>query len=301
MIIYVLANPSAGNGEALTIVQEIQQTYPQVILRCYITTKKQDEVQQVKAILSTFRLERDRLLIVGGDGTLSKTLSAWLSDFPFVYVPTGSGNDFARSAAIQSWQGVMNSMLEEDPVPICVLNSSQGVIINSFDIGYPAQIITNSEASRIKKWLNRLKIGRWAYLFFGIVPLFQSSSSSVVVETKEQILQLDHLFFLSVANNTYFGGGIMIWPTAHISQFQLDIVYVTTESMFQRIQVMWNIIFKRHYQSPLLHHLTAENVKLTLPFKTVIQIDGELYEMKSTTISYQTRYCYLERQKRCTN
>lgn len=96
-------------------------------------------------------------------------------------------------------------------------------------------------------------------------------------------------------------GGIMIWPTAHISQFQLDIVYVTATSRFQRIQAMWDMIMKRHYFSSLLNHLVAEEVSLLFPLKTTIQIDGELYTINDTTITYQTRYCYLERKNQCTS
>ncbi|MBF0778356.1 diacylglycerol/lipid kinase family protein [Streptococcus cuniculi] len=301
MIVYILANPRAGNGKAVTIIRDIQAAYPQVEIRSYLTISKNDEYAQVEAILSVFRKESDRFLILGGDGTLSKVLSIWPKDIPFAYYPTGSGNDFARAIGITSWQQVMNNLLETRPVPICLLTIPSGVVVNSLDIGYPARVIAHSEKSAIKKWFNRLKIGKLTYIFFGILGLLDSAQLSVLIETNHQVMKLEHLFFLSIANNTYFGGGIMIWPEAHITASQIDLVYVSAHSLSQRIRALLDLLLKRHKTSSVLHHVTAERVRLCLPDEMVAQVDGELQTIDDWTITCQTRYYYLGEERRCTN
>ncbi|MER0122172.1 diacylglycerol kinase family protein [Streptococcus sp. ZJ93] len=296
MIVYILANPHAGNGQAFTIVKNIREMYPQVWIESYVTTSKNDEYAQVEAILSVFRKDQDRFLILGGDGTLSKVLAIWPKEFPFAYFPTGSGNDFARAVGIQSWQQVMETILTTPPVPVCVLSLPEGVVINSLDIGYPARVIAHSEKTAFKKWFNRLKIGKLTYIFFGVLGLFNSSQLSACIEVNQQKMELEHLFFLSVANNTYFGGGIMIWPDAHIKTPQMDLVYVSAPSIFQRIKALLELILKRHKTSSVLHHITAETIKLTLPHKIVAQVDGELQMIQEMTISCQTRYYYLGKE-----
>lgn len=297
MIIYILANPHAGNGQAFAIIRDIQKTYPQVEIASYLTTKKDDEYAQVDAILSSFRKKCDRFLILGGDGTLSKVLSVLPTDIPFAYYPTGSGNDFARATGIQSWQQVMDNLLETSPVPVCLLIIPSGVVVNSLDIGYPARVIAHSEKSTIKKWFNRLKIGKLTYIFFGFLGLFNPSQLSAVVEMDNQTLELEHLFFLSVANNTYFGGGIMIWPEARITKSQMDIVYVSATSIRQRIGALLDLILKRHKKSSVLHHVIAERLRLRLPQEVVTQVDGELQTIEELSISCQTRYYYLGKEE----
>ncbi|MGT2964800.1 diacylglycerol/lipid kinase family protein [Streptococcus acidominimus] len=296
MIVYILANPLAGNGQAFAIIKDIQKTYPQVRIESYLTQRRDDEYRQVKEILSVFQENSDRFLILGGDGTLSKVLSVWPREIPFAYYPTGSGNDFARATGVKDWRQVMEHLLETAPVPICVLEVPDGVVVNSLDIGYPARVIAHSEKSAVKRWFNRLKIGKLTYIFFGIFGLVNASQLSALVKTNDQTRELEHLFFLSIANNTYFGGGIMIWPEAHITKPQMDLVYVSAISMSQRITALLDLILKRHKRSSVLHHVTAERVCLRLPHETVAQVDGELQTITEVAITCQTRYYYLGKE-----
>ena len=55
----------------------------------------------------------DQLIILGGDGTISLALNALPDDLCFGYIPSGSGNDFARSLGlsfdpIQAFKNIYN-------------------------------------------------------------------------------------------------------------------------------------------------------------------------------------------------
>lgn len=74
MTLYILANPHAGNKNASTIVGQIQEFYHTEDISVFYTEQKDDEKKQVINILRSFK-ESDHLMIIGGDGTLSKVMT----------------------------------------------------------------------------------------------------------------------------------------------------------------------------------------------------------------------------------
>ena len=293
MKLYILANPKAGSHTADDVIAFITATYPQIQLQVHYTVGIDDEYRQIEEIVENFVIEQDKLLILGGDGTLSKSLKYLPVTIPFAYYPTGSGNDFARSMGIDRIEQIIEALLSDRIQSITVLASNLGVVVNSLDMGYSAQVVAYSANSTVKKWLNRIKLGKLTYLFFGIRSLLSRAKLTVrlTINGQEQILK--DLFFLSVANNTYFGGGIMIWPEASAYKEQIDIVWFQRGNLFQRIQALLALLLKKHQQSPLLHHTCAQAVTIEAEQELTVQMDGELCQAKEITLSCQERQIYL--------
>ncbi|HEL2058556.1 TPA: hypothetical protein TY768_001753 [Streptococcus suis] len=292
MKLFILANPQAGSQGAQSLIQEISDTYPQLAPTIFLTRGVDDEYRQIQAILAEFEPVQDALLILGGDGTLSKTLTALPENIPFAYFPTGSGNDFARTLAIKDIRQVMEALIEKRTTPITVLQSNFGVVVNSLDLGFAAQVIAYSEGSRTKRWLKTVGLGKIAYLLFGLKSLFGQSPLSVQVELDGEHMRLDRLFFLSLANNPYFGGGIMIWPDASPFQAQLHLVWFATGSLFYRITALLEMIFHRHKSSKIIQHCIAKEVTVIADEVIAIQIDGEVVEAREIVLNCQERRIY---------
>ena len=293
MRVFVLANPKAGSHQARKYIQDIQKTYPQLDIKVYLTQGPDDEKNQVAAILKEFTLQ-DRLLVLGGDGTLSKTLTAWPVQYPFAYFPTGSGNDFAKSMDIHQLDQIMEALVRDKKESIFVLHSSLGVIINTLDMGFAAQVIAHATDSRLKDVLNTIKLGKLTYLLCAIRSLLSHQAFDLSLEVDGRRETIRNLFFFSIANNTYFGGGIMIWPEARASQKQLDLVYIedAPAPLSQRILALLDLVFKRHRQSHRIKHVTGERVAIDLEETFILQLDGELSRAKSLTITCQERFIY---------
>ncbi|HEM5054022.1 TPA: hypothetical protein U1216_001384, partial [Streptococcus suis] len=109
----------------------------------------------------------------------------------------------------------------------------------------------------------------------------------------EKSYQLDNLFFISVANSLYFGGGIMIWPTASAKKKEVDIVYFKNGNFYQRLQSLLALLTKRHESSHTIQHLTGVDVVLKSKEKLLLQIDGETCIANEVTLTYQERSMYL--------
>lgn len=74
MTLYILANPNAGSHTAEHIIFKIKESYPQLAVNIFMTVGPEDEKIQIEAILKEFVSSEDKLMILGGDGTLSKAL-----------------------------------------------------------------------------------------------------------------------------------------------------------------------------------------------------------------------------------
>lgn len=293
MTLFVLYHPLAGNGRAGQLVATIQQAYPQLTYRLYPTEKAGTEKDLVAAILAYFSPETDQFLVIGGDGTLSKTLAVWPATFPLAYLPAGSGNDFARSLGGLPMETVMAALLSSQSRPITVLKSPQGqVVVNSFDVAYAAQTVALTETSPLKTWLNQLGLGRLIYVIFGLVALFRTPLARLLVTLDGQVHDLDQLFFCSVANNTYFGGGVTIWPTSHVTKSYLCLVYAKDRGFFGNVQTLLSLLFNRHEKIPRLQHLKGQSIQITAASPLLAQIDGESCQVRELTLTCQQRQLF---------
>ncbi|MEX2785523.1 diacylglycerol kinase family protein [Streptococcus sp. H49] len=294
MTIYIIANPHAGRHQARLIVEQIKELSSAQDIKSFYTRYKDDERRQVNTILQDFQ-EKDFLLIIGGDGTLSKVLYYLPENIPFAYYPTGSGNDFARALAIPSNLNSILTLIQSRSVrEMTVFVYEKGLLLNSLDVGFAARVIHKAEGSALKTILNKYRLGRLTYLAVAAKSLFSNPTADITVKNKDgSIKHYNKSFFFSLANNTYFGGGIMIWPTASVFDKKLDFIYARGETFSRRIRILLALVLKKHQKSPYLHHEKIEEVSLEMPKDTLIEIDGEIVTTEKITLKAQKRYIYL--------
>ncbi len=293
MTLYIIANPHAGNHGAKQIINEIEK---QDVESCiFLTQYKNNEAQQVKKILKTFEASKDNILIVGGDGTLSKVLHHLPAEIPFAYYPVGSGNDFARALHLTTDLEKMLVSLNKTPKEITVYSYQEGLILNSLDLGFAAGVVNQAANSTLKTVLNKCRLGKLTYIAMAIQFLLKNPiKASVSLESSEeaQMTLTDHFFF-SLANNTYFGGGIMIWPTATVHSENLECVYAKGDTFLQRLSVLLTLVLKKHEKSSLLNHSSVKKINLKFPEQSLIEIDGEIVSLEEITLLPQKRYIHL--------
>ncbi|MCC9885002.1 acylglycerol kinase family protein, partial [Streptococcus agalactiae] len=129
MTLYIIANPHAGNKNASTIVGKIQELYHTEDISVFYTEQKDDEKKQVINILRSFK-ESDHLMIIGGDGTLSKVMTYLPQHIPCAYYPVGSGNDFARALKIPNLKETLTAIQTERLKEINCFIYDKGLILN---------------------------------------------------------------------------------------------------------------------------------------------------------------------------
>lgn len=289
MTVYVLVNPRAGSQKSDKIIQSIQKECTSV--KIFQTRWKDDESEQLSRILSDFSTTSDQFAIIGGDGTLSKVLTQLPKDIPFAYFPAGSGNDFARSLNI-SVESSLQALTACKTTEISLLEYEGGIVVNSLDAGFAAQVIAYSESSNLKKYLNFFHLGKLTYLVFAIRTIFTRHSVDLEMMVDGKKYVLNDLFFFSLANGTYFGGGIMIWPDSGVHKTSFDIVYIQRQHFMKNILSLLDILLKRHKSSKMIRHISGEQASISFLQNQFIQVDGEMNQLLETHITSHLRQMY---------
>ncbi|MBM7641879.1 diacylglycerol/lipid kinase family protein [Streptococcus loxodontisalivarius] len=294
MTLYIIANPYAGNGRAKTVVKEVERiwTFSQVVP--FYTQKNGDEKKQVQKLEKMFRLKEDYLLVLGGDGTLSKVLSCLARDIPFAYYPLGSGNDFARVLPNYGLKDLLAAMQKRASIELFLYAYEGGIILNSLDTGFAAWVIQSAEHSKLKKTLKRWGLGSLAYIFYGVLGIFLAPTADLYLENQAgQKKSLSQLFFFSLANNRYFGGGIMIWPQASAFKEGLDMVYGQKLGILKRINFLLALLLRKHRKRQFIRHEEVERLVLEVDESCLVQVDGEMVAERYFELVRESRQIYL--------
>ncbi|KXT77777.1 diacylglycerol/lipid kinase family protein [Streptococcus sp. DD13] len=293
-MLFILGNPNAGDKRSQQKINEIKETYPQLEIKVFLTSAKDQEKEVVQAILEQYQDELDQLLIIGGDGTLSKVLRYWPAQFPFAYLPSGTGNDFEKGYSLPQISDLMRAIEHQSTAEITVLHSEDWVVVNSLGAGFDARVIEQSDKMTVlKKFLNQLHIGWLLYPILGIFSMFSRKTVSLTLtDEKGQEYQYKHLFLFVLANNRFFGGGILIWPDSSITKSQIDMVYSPYKSIFRNILCLLQLLFHRQATSRIIHHQVFHTLKITFPDEEGVQIDGEFVKIKEIQLKPQLRKIY---------
>ena len=177
------------------------------------------------------------LIVLGGDGTLNEVINGLAqNDFSHIilgYIPTGSGNDFARGLGISSnVTACMHSILSPSKFALVDVGLSQTLegkryFLVSSGIGYDADICRNVMKTPMKKVLNRLKLGKLTYVFVALKLLlgYQCCPVSVRID-KKKVYRLPRFYFLAGMNMKQVGGGVKFCPQAQFQDGLLEVCLV---------------------------------------------------------------------------
>ncbi|MBA2274367.1 MAG: hypothetical protein H0W21_10775 [Actinobacteria bacterium] len=215
MKILLIANPSSGGSEGDTVASLEE------------TLAESGDVRRVEPSLEGFKLEvtqaardRDMVVVAGGDGTFSRVVNAFetrLDDIVFALVPTGTGNDLARtlhlsgdpsSAANIATGGVERSI----DVGRATGAGVQGLFVNACLAGFPVamnEAVDQGMKSRLGPlafWVGGAKVA---------AALPRSTVTLNGVEVRDCVA-------VGVGNGMTSGGGVRLWPQAVIDDGILD-------------------------------------------------------------------------------
>ncbi|MDZ7376437.1 MAG: acylglycerol kinase family protein, partial [candidate division KSB1 bacterium] len=102
MKILMVVNPEAGGGKGAKIVNQVRNEF--LIRSCEVLevrTKLQRKGKETlaygwKEFLKTFSQPPERLVVVGGDGTLNEVVNGLNERVPVAFIPAGTASVFAK-------------------------------------------------------------------------------------------------------------------------------------------------------------------------------------------------------------
>ncbi|MEQ8791522.1 MAG: YegS/Rv2252/BmrU family lipid kinase [Pirellulaceae bacterium] len=169
-----------------------------------------------------------RLIVAGGDGTITKVITSLAPDFGQVelaIVPLGTGNDFARSLSIDAAD--IASALENAtfgaarPVDLVRITDEAGTgyLINAASGGVAGKVAAEVDSD------DKQVLGPFAYWLAAVNELTDLQEYRVSLDLDDEHVQLD-VYGMYFANGRYVGGGFTVAPDALLDDGLLDITTI---------------------------------------------------------------------------
>ena len=298
---FVINNPYAGDGVHSSIVLNIKNT-PNIVA-WHDTDYAGHAMYLAKKLAKTIDDPTAVVLVIGGDGTLNDVLNGLLQfkrdvKLPIAYIPTGSGNDFARGINLGTAEQAVSHLKRVTQAQMLNIGKINGdaphrttkYFVNSIGIGFDAAVVAQTNQTALKKRLNKLGCGSLSYLLSVLCVFFKQHDFQMTLMNGEDYIQIPHAFLVTLTNQVYFGGGIAILPGADAHQNELDMV-VAEKMSFIQFLAMFASLKKNggHLQFKSVHKISlARGANIHVRDIQPGQIDGE--ELGNGTFSFNIDY-----------
>lgn len=289
-MIHFIVNPHARSGEALALWNELENILNEKSTEYIVHyTEYAGHAIRLADELSRNASETNHVNIgiFGGDGTVNEVYNGISVNHRYItlgYIPTGSGNDFARGLSIpRDSKEALNALLKA----AAVKSVEHGIATNasfsrkfavSCGIGYDADVTYRVYNSKLKKSLNKLKLGKLVYTVLGVLQVFISPKLSAhIVIDENTVIDTDCFYFASIHVLKYEGGG---WPFAlHAdpSDGKLSVCMLHDTSRLSLIINLLSCIFNKHEGRKGVSFYNCKNISIKLNAKTHSHTDGECF------------------------
>ena len=283
---YFIINPNSRSGQGMDTWKNAERILKEkaVEYEAYFTeyTGHASRLARQIAALSV----PCTLGVVGGDGTLNEVVNG-LADTEYShitlgYIPTGSGNDFARGLHLSSdVQSCMDSILAPREIVSVDLGLSRTkdnvrYFLVSSGIGYDADICRNVIKTPMKKALIRLHMGKLTYVYVALKLLlgYQCCPVSVRIDKKE-IHRLPRFYFLAGMNMKQEGGGVRFCPGARYQDGLLDVCLVGDLPKAKILTLFPTAFIGKHTRFHGIHMYRCRRIDIISEKPLPIHCDGE--------------------------
>ena len=291
-----IVNPHSRSGKAAEIWEKLKKHLEekQIAFDFALTERAGHATLLTREAMEAFRAAgtdplQNRLVLLGGDGTLNEALNGMNFQVPFSlgYIPTGSGCDFARGMGLPTEpEQALQAILQADSIRLldcgCV-DTGDGPrrFAVSCGVGYDAAVCHQSFDDPSKEFFNRIHMGKLSYLWIGLQQIIRLHPADgrlkvQLPEGKTEELELKDIGFVSAHIQPYEGGGFKFAPKADPADGLLDVCAVTESSSGRIVRPLLASIFEKHLSCRGVHYFQCREAELTLKAPLPGHADGEL-------------------------
>lgn len=224
-------------------------------------------------------LKPDRVVAVGGDGTLKIVAEQLLSTgIPLGVLPAGSANGMARELGIPAdIQGSLAVVVDGTPKPtdIILLNDSD-ICLHLSDIGLNAQVVKHYQQNNWR--------GMLGYLRSVVKSLKRRRQLRVEINAGNDCIQRVALMVV-LANARMYGTGAIINPDGDLSDGKFEVVIFRRLTIWGILKMFWRY---KPFDPKNIEIFTATSVTIETHRRAYFQIDGE-YRGRINKVSAQIR------------
>lgn len=274
-----IVNPTAGNGYALKIEEQIKaemarRELPYAILH----TDAPGHATELSAAAAK-GADCSGVIAVGGDGTAFEVACGLMNTgVPMGIIPAGTGNDFIKTVSIPKKPlEALEFILTHKPRPVDVGGLNDRLFLNVCGTGFDVTVLDYTLAA--KKYCR----GLLPYLI-GLIRGIAHYKPVHVRFTADGHTEEREVLICSIANGQFFGGGIAICPEASADDGMLDLVVVEHKPRWQLPFLVPALLMGRILSFSFTTHKRCKAVEIFSEGMR-LNIDGEIQNIDSAKFS----------------
>lgn len=296
---HFIVNPNSRSGLGKEVWNDIEKTLnlKNIEYKVYFTKYQRHATKIVAEITSDG--EEHKIVALGGDGTIGEVVTG-ITDPEKVtlgYIPIGSGNDFARGLRIpKDTAAALDVILYSTyrkKLNLGVLtapDTSRRFAVSS-GFGYDAEICHKVVVSPLKKFLNKLKLGKLAYVSLSLSTLYtmEPKEATLILDDEKEI-HFDKMFFATAMNLPYEGGGCKFCPKAKSDDDLLDVIVIADIKKVGALPILLTVYAGLHTRLPGVHLYKCKKAEIKSAKPLSIHSDGEpIFQQETVTFSLEEK------------
>lgn len=285
-MVYVLSNHSAG-GDFLKNEERVREVFAGEEIEFFMCADVADKRTFLEMIT-----EEDKLVIIGGDGTLNKFVNS-IDDvdypFPIYCYAGGTGNDFINDVSGDTSSFVLiNEYIKK--LPTVLVNGGEYRFINGVGYGLDGYCCEIGDEKREKtgKAPNYLKIA-----LGGLLGGYKPRNARVTIDGV--VREYKNVWLAPAMNGRFYGGNMMITPTQNRLNPERKISFAVAHAK-SPISILAKLptVFKGNHlkYTKIFEIIEGKEIRVEFDTPCALQIDGEtvkdvkFYEAKSFAVTH---------------
>lgn len=267
----LVLNRNSGKGKISNKFQEFKALCDSQNIKYQVIDERSAEhtERRFQSELSSGKIEA--VVAFGGDGLISLCLQKVAgSEIGLTVVPTGTGNDFARSigtygkSTVKIFNSVNNSNKTKIDVALCESDKKR----------YFVQVLSIGFDAAVNKFANNMKYPRGKIKYTIAMLLLLPRAKNIDFEVKQDSDSIKiRSMLVAVANGSTYGGGMKILPDSSFRDGLLDLLYVDPVSKLTLLSIFPRVFKGTHTKHPAVHLLRSAKFEITA--STDSYADGE--------------------------
>ncbi len=218
----------------------------------------------------------ERIVVVGGDGTLHQLLPALLEGaHTLALIPAGSGDDSARALGLRGlpWARAMSRALTGEALAVDIgwasTEHEERPFFSSLAAGFDAAVA--QRASAAPGWLRGLP----RYLLATLREVAALRSFDLRVALDDEPLHEGAALFASAFNTASYGAGMPAMPEARIDDGRLHLLLAGRFGRVATLAMLPRLLLGRHLGHARVKHAAFEKLRIESTTSLPLAADGE--------------------------
>jgi YegS/Rv2252/BmrU family lipid kinase len=263
----LLVNPSSAGGKSLKLLPRVEAALD--ARRAVFRVEKTRSLEH-GAELALRAVEQGEVpVVVSGDGLLGAVGGAMAgAEAPLGLIPAGRGNDLARALGIPDEpEAAVEVVLDGASRRIDVGEANGKRFLGIASVGF------DSECNRLANETHFIR-GNLVYAYSMIRTLIGWRSARFTVVAGGERKRLEG-YFVDVANNSVYGGGMYIAPEAEIDDGLFDVVAITEVPKLRFLRGLREVLKGAHIGKEEVISFRASRLELDASRPFPVYADGD--------------------------